>query len=178
MRLVVIAAMAKNRVIGRDNRLPWRLPQDLARFRRRTWGRPIIMGRRTMASLGRPLPGRRHLVLSRDPEYRPPPGVLHCRDWSQALAACGRTEEAFVIGGAEVFRQAMALADRIELTVLDLEVDGDAFFPAIPPAFTLVEETETPWSPPARILIYERRPRTARPQPPLPAPDEPDPPRA
>lgn len=123
----LIAAVARNGTIGRDNGLPWRLPEDLRRFKALTMGHAMIMGRRTWESLGRPLPGRRHLVVTRDPGYRAE-GVQVVHSLPEALAAAG--DDAYVIGGADLYAQALPLVDRLELTEIDADVPGDAFFPA------------------------------------------------
>ena len=128
MRLSLIAAMARNRVIGRDNTLPWRLPEDLRYFKATTLGKPVIMGRKTWESLGRPLPGRLNIVVTRNADYRAE-GATLVTGLPQAIAAAGEVEEAFVIGGAELYRQALPLAQRIYLTEIATDVDGDASFP-------------------------------------------------
>lgn len=132
-RLSLIAAMARNRVIGRDNTLPWHLPEDLRHFKATTLGKPVIMGRKTWESLGRPLPGRRNIIVSRNADYVPAGGE-RVDSLESAIAICGDAEEAFVIGGAEIYRQALPLAGRIYLTEIGQEVEGDASFPEIPAA--------------------------------------------
>ena len=127
-RINVIAALAKNRVIGIDNRLPWRLPEDLAHFKALTLGHPILMGRKTFESLGRPLPGRTNIVITRNPDYRPA-GVTLAASIPAALAACAGHDEVFFIGGAELYTQAIPLADRLYLTEVDIDAVGDARFP-------------------------------------------------
>jgi dihydrofolate reductase len=111
----LIAAMAGNRTIGRDNALPWRLPEDLRHFKATTLGKPVIMGRKTWESLGRPLPGRRNVVVSRNPDYRPEGGEL-TGSLAEAIAATADADEVFVIGGAELYRQALPSAQRLYLT--------------------------------------------------------------
>lgn len=144
MKVAVIAAVARNGVIGRAGRLPWRLPADLRRFRRLTWGRPVIMGRRTFLAIGRPLPGRRNIVLSRNPAFRPA-GVEVAGSFADALALAGAAPEVFVIGGEEVYREALARADRLYLTCVDAEVEGDVRFPAVDlRRWRLVEEEAHP----------------------------------
>ena len=123
----LIAAVARNGTIGRDNALPWRLPEDLRRFKALTMGHAMIMGRRTWESLGRPLPGRRHVVVSRDPGYRAA-GITVVHSLADALAAGG--DDAYVIGGAMLYEQALPFVDRLELTEIDADVAGDAYFPA------------------------------------------------
>lgn len=126
--LSVIAAVASNRAIGLDNALPWHLPEDLKQFRGLTMGHHIIMGRKTYDSLGRLLPGRTTVIVSRQAGYRVPGAVTAC-SLREAVAACGDDEEVFVIGGAELYREALALADRLYLTEVHAEFEADAFFP-------------------------------------------------
>lgn len=134
-RLCIIAAMAQNRVIGIDNRLPWRLPADLAYFKSLTLGHHIIMGRKTFASLpgGKPLPGRTSVVVTRDANFAAP-GCVVAHSIAEAIAACAGDEEAFFIGGEELYRQALELADRLYLTEIRAEARGDAWFPAFEPS--------------------------------------------
>lgn len=127
-RLSIIAAVARNRTIGRDNQLPWHLPEDLQHFRKLTMGHHIIMGRKTFESLGRLLPGRTTVIVSRNPAYRVE-GALVCDTLQRALAACGDDPEIFVIGGAELYREALPLAARLYLTEIDADFEGDAWFP-------------------------------------------------
>ena len=135
--LVLIAALARGRAIGRANQLPWHLPEDLAHFRRTTQGAPVLMGRRTWESLPprfRPLPGRRNVVLSRRSGLECP-GAEVAPDMAEALRRCAGAPRVFVIGGAELYAQALPLADTLVLTELALDVpDADAFFPAWPAA--------------------------------------------
>ena len=131
-RIALIAALAENRVIGRKNRLPWRLPADLRRFKSVTMGKPVIMGRKTYESIGKPLPGRSNIVVTRDPDYRAQGcQVVHSLD--QALEAGAGHAEVMVIGGAELYRQALGRAQRMYLTLVRAEVEGDTLFPDIEP---------------------------------------------
>jgi len=132
-RIQIVVAYSDNRVIGRDNALPWRLPGDLAHFKRTTLGHPIIMGRKTWESLGRPLPGRPNLVVSRDPLYQAPGACVH-RSLRQALDACRNAPVACIIGGAQIYAQALDIADEIIATEVHARIDGDAFFPDLDPA--------------------------------------------
>ncbi|MGE5319680.1 MAG: type 3 dihydrofolate reductase [Hyphomicrobiaceae bacterium] len=127
-RVSVIAALAKDRVIGIENRLPWRLPEDLAHFKALTLNHPILMGRKTFESLGRPLPGRTNIVITRNPGYCQD-GCLVADSIPAAIALCNNADEIFFIGGAELYAQAIPLADRLYLTEVDIEVEGDAWFP-------------------------------------------------
>jgi dihydrofolate reductase len=128
--LSLIVAVAENGCIGVENKLPWHLPEDLKRFREITRGHPVIMGRKTFESIGRPLPQRQNIVITRDPSYSAP-GIQAVTSLEQAieLASATNPREIFVIGGAEIYRLAFPRADRLYLTVVHLEVRGDAFFP-------------------------------------------------
>ena len=162
MRLSIIAAMSRNRVIGRDNGLPWRLPADLARFKRLTLGHYLLMGRKTFESIGRPLPGRTTVVITRRKDYAPK-GVPVAHSVEEAVQMASGTE-AFITGGAEIYRQtlALALADRLYLTVLEKEFTGDAYFPEFDEsAWQLIsrerhepsEDIDYPYT----FLVYDRR---------------------
>jgi dihydrofolate reductase len=133
----IVVAAAENGVIGRANRLPWRLPEDLAHFKRLTLGHPVVMGRRThesiLAALGRPLPGRTSIVLTRA-RGRALAGALAVGSLEGAIDAVAGAPELFVIGGAEIYRLALARADRVHLTRIHASFDGDATFPPLDPA--------------------------------------------
>lgn len=128
-----IVAIGRNRVIGAGNSLPWRLPDDLAHFKRLTLGKPVLMGRKTWESLGRPLPGRDNLVITRNPGYHAA-GARVFASLDTALAACSDAPEIMLIGGAELYAQTLPICDRLYLTEVDAAPDGDAFFPALDPA--------------------------------------------
>ncbi len=130
MKLSLIVAMAENGVIGRDGALPWHLPADLRRFKTLTMGHSMVMGRKTFESIGRVLPGRRSIVVSRDPEWRAE-GAWTAPSLEAALALTATEAEVFVIGGAEIFRQALPRADRLYLTRVLAEVEGDVYFPEL-----------------------------------------------
>lgn len=139
MTVSLVAAVAENGVIGRKGGLPWRLPDDLRWFKQLTMGHAVVIGRRTFESLGRPLPGRRWIVLSRDPAFRAD-GVETATDLRGALAAAGGGE-VFVAGGAGVYRAALPIADRLYLTAVHARVEGDTRFPEVNfDDWTLVEE--------------------------------------
>jgi dihydrofolate reductase len=164
MTLSVIAAVARNGVIGRDNDLPWRLPADLRRFKRLTMGHSVIMGRRTFESIGRPLPGRRFVVLSRRADFRPE-GVAVAASLDAALGACAGEDEVFVIGGARLFAEALPRADRLYLTRVDAEPAGDVVFPALDPAAWRLREEEAYLGDAEHahamvFQVYERVPRS------------------
>src|SRR5688572_13271277 len=127
-RISIIVAMSRNRVIGANGAIPWHLPEELKRFKSVTMGHPIIMGRKTYESIGRLLPGRTTVIVSRQPAYRVP-GAIVAHSLGEAIAACNGDDEIFVIGGAEIYAQALARADRIYLTTVETEVAGDATFP-------------------------------------------------
>ena len=124
----LIVARARNGTIGKDNGMPWHLPADLAHFKRTTLGRPVIMGRRTWESIGRALPGRRNIVVSRTPGFEAP-GAEVVASLADAWRAVAGEEEAFVIGGAQIYVQALPLAEELALTEIDADFDGDVFFP-------------------------------------------------
>ena len=128
MLRALVVAMARNRVIGRDNRLPWRLPADLAYFKQVTMGHPVVMGRRTHESIGRALPGRQNIVVTRNRTFSAP-GCMVVGSLDEAWKAAGDADEASVIGGTSLFAEALPLADRIHLTEVEAEVPGDTFFP-------------------------------------------------
>lgn len=132
-RLALIAAMTRDRVIGRHNSLPWRLPADMRRFRELTTGHPVLMGRKTFESLGRPLPNRTNIVLTSDRTYAGQ-GCISAHSLDQALAIAAQhltheRREIFVIGGENVYHQTLARAERLYLTRIDAHIDGDAWFP-------------------------------------------------
>ncbi len=130
MKISLIVAMGENRVIGVDNRMPWHLSADLKRFRKITMGKPILMGRRTHESIGKPLPGRDNIVLTRDPAYRSEGCiVVHHRD--EAVRAAGDVPELMVIGGAGLYQEFLPVADRLYLTLVHQTFAGDTFFPTI-----------------------------------------------
>jgi len=126
-RLSIVVAMARNRVIGANNALPWHLPADLKHFKALTMGHHIVMGRKTYESIGKPLPGRTSVVVTRNENYSVP-GVIVANSLEAAISACGDDDEVFVIGGAELYRQALKFAGRIYLTEIDADISGDAHF--------------------------------------------------
>jgi dihydrofolate reductase len=138
MELVLIVARAKNGVIGKDGGLPWHLPEDLRRFKRMTVGKPVIMGRKTFESIGKPLPGRQNIVLTRDANWHAE-GVTVVPNLAEAVAAAGldpraRADGIMVIGGAQIYAEALPSATRIELTEVDAEPAGDTILPPFDPA--------------------------------------------
>jgi dihydrofolate reductase len=125
MKLIIIAALSRNRVIGKDGKLPWHISEDLKRFKRLTTGHTVLMGRKTFESLGKPLPNRRNVVLT----SRTLPEVETYPTLADALRALENEEKVFVIGGGEVFAQLIDHADALYLTLVDREVEGDTYFP-------------------------------------------------
>jgi dihydrofolate reductase len=134
-KLTLVAAMAQQRVIGIENRMPWHLAEDFKHFKAVTMGKPVLMGRKTFESIGRPLPGRRNIVITRNRDWQAE-GIEVAYSLDEAIALAGAVEEACIIGGADLYRQAIVhpQADKLILTEIDLEVAGDAFFPQVDPA--------------------------------------------
>jgi dihydrofolate reductase len=127
-RISIIVAYAANRVIGTQGRMPWHLPEDLKRFRQLTMGHHIVMGRKTWESIGRLLPGRHHVIVSRQGDFAVP-GAIVAHSFEAAIAACKNDSEVFVIGGGEIYREALAIADRIYATEIKGEYEGSVLFP-------------------------------------------------
>jgi dihydrofolate reductase len=156
----LIVAMARNRVIGRDGKLPWHLSADLKRFKALTLGHHIIMGRKTWESIGRPLPGRTSIVITRHPAYAAP-GAQVVDSLSSALKLARHDLEVFVIGGGQIYCEALPVADRIYLTEVDAEFAGDTFFPPLSPGEWDVSTREHSAAegaqPGSQFVVYERR---------------------
>jgi len=132
MVISLIAAASENKVIGKDNRLPWCLPTDMRYFKNITWAMPVIMGRKSFESLGKPLQGRKNIVITRRTDWQPDGvEIVHSIDQAIIVASELDVKEIFVIGGAEIFRAAMPSADRIYLTLVHGNIEGDTFFPEI-----------------------------------------------
>lgn len=161
--IIIIAAVAQNRVIGKDNQLIWHIPADMAHFKALTQGQTVLMGRKTWESLPprfRPLPGRRNIVISRQADFSAP-GAELANSLESALALTAADPAVFIIGGAEIYRQAMPLADRLEITEVDLKPEGDSWFPEIATVHwqetaknTPPDQTGTGYS----FVSYRRRP--------------------
>ncbi|KXW55729.1 dihydrofolate reductase [Ferrovum sp. PN-J185] len=128
--IAMIVAMSENRVIGKNNALPWHLPADLAFFKKTTLGHPVLMGRKTYQSIGRLLPGRRNLILTRDPSFRIDKADIFS-SVDEAIASCGNSEKLFIIGGAELFNTTLNITNELYVTIIHAEVEGDTFFPVI-----------------------------------------------
>jgi dihydrofolate reductase len=133
--LIAIVAMASNRVIGREGKLPWHLPEDLKFFKRTTLGHPILMGRKTFESIGKPLPGRKNIVLSRTMEPRE--GVEVIRDISELPRVCGDAEKVFLIGGAQLFAELLPRCSGLYLTWIEQEYEGDVMLPPFEHLFVI-----------------------------------------
>jgi len=146
MSITLIAAMASNRAIGQDNKLLWRLPSEMAHFRRSTTGKTVLMGRKTFESLGRPLPNRLNVILTRDRDFSSEGcEIVHSVD--EALQQYSNDEaELMVIGGAEIYRQFLPYAEKLLLTEVDARIDGDAFFPEVPEAEWSIADSEPYWA--------------------------------
>ena len=164
--VAIIAAVAENGVIGDGNHIPWRLPGDFAHFKRMTLGKPLIMGRKTFESIGRPLPGRTNIVVSRQEGYQPD-GVIVMSSLEAALqhaqdiATADRANEVMIGGGAEIYRQAMPIADRMYLTQVSLKPHGDTYFPRIDfeqwkPAGEISMEPHPQDTAAFRVRVYRR----------------------
>jgi len=152
--------MSENRIIGINNKLPWHLPADLRHFRRLTTGHPVIMGRRNYESIGKPLPDRTNIVVTRNPDYRAA-GCLVTHSLDDAMNSAGNDSEIFIIGGAEIYRQAFDRANRIFITLIHARIEGDTYFPEFegPPWREISRERHerdenNPYS--FSFLIYER----------------------
>ncbi|MBZ5202619.1 dihydrofolate reductase [Planomicrobium chinense] len=157
----LMVAHDPNRVIGKDNQLPWHIPEDLAYFKKHTIGKGIVMGRNTYESIGRPLPKRRNIVVTRNPEYRADGiDVVHNLDEAIRLAK-EQDEEVMVIGGEQIFRTILPQADRLYITLIKQEFDGDTFFPEYGAEWTAVSESEEQVSGDIRFvyLVLERNNR-------------------
>lgn len=131
--LTIIAAAAENNALGKDNQLLWHLPEDFKRFKTLTSGHYIIMGRKTFESFPKPLPNRTHIIITRQPNYQAPEGCIVVTSLEKAMELCPKNEEAFVIGGGEIYQQALGVVDKIDVTRVHTTLDADTFFPTIDP---------------------------------------------
>jgi len=155
MIISIIAAMGENKVIGRENEMPWDIPSELQLFKERTMGHPVVMGRKTFESIGHPLPGRKNIIISSQQGFAPA-GCIVVGDLPSAITAAEGADEVFICGGESVFREAMLIADRIYLTIIDEEFDGDTFFPEIPGDFVEIERQTHEDILPYAMVRYER----------------------
>jgi dihydrofolate reductase len=160
--ITLIVATADNGVIGRDNALPWHLPDDLKRFKLLTWAKPLVMGRKTFESIGKPLPGRQNIVISRDSNYHRD-GITVVHDVDAAIAAAGGAPEIMVIGGAGVFRLFLPRATRVHLTRVHADVAGDVVWPTLDDTWRLVAsephaaDERHAW--PMTFEVWEKQPK-------------------
>lgn len=129
--LTLIAAASENNALGKDNDLVWHLPDDFKRFKALTSGHYIIMGRKTFESFPKPLPNRTHVIITRQKDYDVPEGCIVVNSLSKAIEVCPKNEEVFIIGGGQIYKQSIEIADKIELTRVHTTVEADAFFPEI-----------------------------------------------
>ncbi len=156
MEIIIIVAMATNRVIGKDQTMPWHIPGEQQRFKKTTWGHPLIMGRKTYESIGRPLPGRRNIVISRNENFVAA-GCETVSDLTAALELCADAEKVFIIGGEQIFKQALPLTETIILTTIFREVKGDTFFPAFEQNFVKVSREMLAETEPYLVEVYRRK---------------------
>jgi len=155
--IILIAAMAANRVIGRNNTMPWHLPEDLAHFKKVTMGHVLVMGRKTFESIGKPLPGRKNVVISRNPGFVYP-GVTLAASLEDALDQACHEQKIYIAGGGEIYRQALPFCHTLMLTVLEREVEGDTIFPEIDLShFELLKKEYFTGSEPFTFFVYQRK---------------------
>jgi dihydrofolate reductase len=129
--LTIIAAASENNALGKDNQLVWHLPEDFKRFKTLTSGHYIIMGRKTFESFPKPLPNRTHIIITRQADYEVPEGCIVVSGLQEAIAICPKNEEVFIIGGGEIYKKSIAIADKVELTRVHTTIEADTFFPEI-----------------------------------------------
>lgn len=157
MSVILIAAMARNRVIGQDKEIPWHIPGEQTRFKQITMGHTVVMGRKTFESIGRPLPGRKNVIISRRENYNPQ-GCLVATSFKSALATCKNDEKIFIAGGGQIYGQALPFADEIILTVIDRDVPGNIYFPEFSDKDFEEISSEMIFEPePYTVKIYRRR---------------------
>ena len=156
MIISLIAAMSENRVIGIGNRIPWVIPSDLKRFSEITMGHTVLFGRKTFESIGRPLPGRKNIILTEQRDYSVE-GAFVAHSLADALSLCSTDDEVFICGGGSLYQVMISRADRIYLTVVHRVYDGDTFFPKIPTAFAVISREEVREEIPYAITRYERK---------------------
>jgi len=157
VELIIIAAIAANRVIGRHNTIPWQIPEEMAHFKTTTMGYPLIMGRKTYLSIGGPLPGRRCIVVSATPAFNPHPECEKVASLESAIGLCAMTSKAFVIGGSRLYEAALPLADTLIISWIGKEFEGDAYFPDFSDQpFVQVESRILAAALPVTISTYRR----------------------
>jgi len=155
MKISMIAAMSENRVIGRNGDIPWRVQGEQKRFRSLTTGKTVIMGRKTYESIGKPLPNRRNIIITRDASYSAP-GCEVATSLEQAFALVKNENEVFIGGGEAIYREALPLSGRIYLTTIHFKTEGDTFFPELGDQFKLLESTEVQGDPSYTYQTFER----------------------
>jgi dihydrofolate reductase len=155
MKVSMIAAMSKNRVIGVDNKLPWHIPEDFKYFKKKTVKKSVIMGRKTHESIGRLLPNRANIIVTRKPDYYVN-GAIIVNSIEKALEYCMHSDEAMIIGGGEIYEQALPHASKIYLTIVDTEVEGDTFFPELNDEWELTSKEQREGDPSFSFNILER----------------------
>jgi dihydrofolate reductase len=154
--IILIAAMAANRVIGRDNKIPWQIPGEQQRFKKLTMGHALIMGRKTSEAIGRPLPGRRNIVISRNPDFQAT-GSEVVLSLEEGIALCANEMKIFIIGGEQIYRLALPFADTVILSILPYDVAGDARFPEFSPSeFKQTSSRKIPGREPYVIRTFTR----------------------
>lgn len=157
MKIILIAAMAQNRVIGKENRIPWHIPEEMHYFKTTTTGHAIIMGRKTFESIGKALPNRFNVVLTKQNNLHFP-GCTTASSLEQAIHCCRNHEKIFIIGGESIYKESMQVANTIMLSVLNRAYEGNVLFPAIPQSFfELVSEQQIGEEPLFTVLLYQRR---------------------
>jgi len=155
MKISMIAAMSKNRVIGSDNKLPWHIPEDFKHFKKNTLKKPVIMGRKTYESIGRLLPNRANIIITRKLDYYIN-GAIVVNSIEKALEYCESMDEAMIIGGGEIYKEALPLATKIYLTVIDDEFDGDTFFPELDNTWEKTSTDQREGDPSFSFNVFER----------------------
>jgi len=168
IKVAIVVAVSENGVIGNDGDMPWKLSTDLKRFKALTLGKPLVMGRKTFESIGRPLPGRPHVIVSRNPDFHPDgvevaPSLEAAIDRAAAIASALGVDEICVVGGGEIYRQALPVADTLHVTHVEAELAGDTRFPSVDPrVFEKIVESPVPAGErdtyATRYAIYRRRP--------------------
>lgn len=156
MEIIIIVAMAANRVIGYNGTIPWHIPGEQRRFRDATWGWPLIMGRKTYDSIGRPLPGRRNIVITRQVGYQAE-GCETANSFEEALTLCAGTAKVFVIGGEQIFVHSLPVTDTVILTTIPREIEGDTFLPPFEKDFIVVNKELVAEPEPYTIEVYRRK---------------------
>ena len=156
MRISLIAAMSKNRAIGKNNKLPWNIPEDLKYFRDKTRGKTVVMGRKTYDSIGRLLPKRTNVIITRKLNYDVD-GAIIVNNIDSLFDNIKDDDEVMIIGGSEIYNQMLPLAERIYLTIINTEIDGDSFFPQLDDNWVEVSSDQRSGSPSFSFNIYERK---------------------